>query len=313
MRTALLIWLLFTGGKAFAWGFFAHRKINEHAVYALPKPLFGFYKLHLDYLTAHATDADNRRYVADDEACRHYLDGDRYECAAPFDTLPHTYKQAVALYTEDTLKAHGIVPWHIQAMLYRLTEAFRERHADRILKLSADLGHYVGDLHVPLHATSNYNGQKTGQHGIHALWESRLPELFFEDYVMLTGQAVYLETGSELIWKAMGESFALKDSVLGSERRVSAGFPDALKYSWEMRGQTPVKVYARPFCEAYHRETGQLIQDRMRASVYLLACLWYSCWINAGQPDLKGLPAPETPETPAEQPEKGSMKGRGED
>ena len=60
--------------------------------------------------------------------------------------------------------------------------AFIEKDSDKILKYSADLGHYIADAYVPLHTTENYNGQLTGQKGIHAFWESRLPELFSEDY-----------------------------------------------------------------------------------------------------------------------------------
>jgi hypothetical protein len=65
-------------------------------------------------------------------------------------------------------------------MLQRLTNAFREKDQARILKLSAEIGHYVADAHVPLHASTNHNGQLTGQEGIHAFWESRIPELLAE-------------------------------------------------------------------------------------------------------------------------------------
>jgi hypothetical protein len=58
-------------------------------------------------------------------------------------------------------------------MLNRLTRAFKEHDRERILRYSADLGHYIGDAHVPLHCTRNYNGQLSGQHGIHGFWESR--------------------------------------------------------------------------------------------------------------------------------------------
>ena len=39
---------------------------------------------------------------------------------------------------------------------------------------SAVLAHYVEDGHVPFHAVLNYDGQLTGQHGIHSRWESEL-------------------------------------------------------------------------------------------------------------------------------------------
>lgn len=314
MKVLLAIWLwLLCAGDVYAWGFFAHRKINEHAVYAVPEPLFGFYKLHMDYLVKHATDADNRRYVNTQEACRHYLDGDRYERRAPFDTLPHYYGQAKAKYTEDTLLAHGIVPWHIQLVLLRLTDAFKEKHTENILKLSADLGHYVGDLHVPLHASSNYNGQKTGQHGIHALWESRLPELYYESFDLLTGQAVYTTDYANLIWTAFGESFTLADSVLSSEKRLSVTFQDNRKYGWEVKGQNPVRVYSTAFCQAYYNALGTMVQDRMKASIRMLSMFWYSCWINAGQPVLNVEPAPAAPDEQAPPQPKGSMLGREEE
>ena len=41
-----------------------------------------------------------------------------------------------------------------------------------VLRTAADLGHYLADAHVPLHTTGNYNGQRTNQTGIHALWET---------------------------------------------------------------------------------------------------------------------------------------------
>lgn len=313
MRLGFLMLYLLSCGQVFAWGFFGHQKINEIAVYTLPKPLFGFYKANVDYIRVHATDPDNRRYVVADEACRHYLDGDHYEAKAPFDTLPHLYKDACTKYTEDSILAHGIVPWHVQTVLYRLTEAFKAKDVAKILKLSADLGHYVGDLHVPLHSTSNYNGQKTNQKGIHALWESRLPELYFDNYYLFTGLAVYNETPGISAWKAFDQSYSLVDSVLKTEKRVSLLFPDEQKYTWEVRGTTTVRTYSQPFCSAYHLALGNMVENRMRASIILLGSLWYTAWVNAGQPDLGNMPMNETPKEPETLPENASMIGREEE
>lgn len=295
--TFLLIGLSLVS-RSFAWGFYGHGKINELAVYTLPKPLFGFYKLYTDYLTQHAADADKRRYMVAEEACRHYMDGDFYEHCLPLDTIPKFYRDACAKYGEDTVKAHGIVPWHIQTMLYRLTEAFKAKDVEHILKLSADLGHYVGDCHVPLHATSNYNGQKTGQNGIHGLWESRLPELFNAEYDLFTGLATYCEHPLTATWKAYGESFSLVDSVLNTERKVSSQFSETEKFAFEKRGQNTVKVYSVAFSTAYHQALGNMVEERMKASILLLGSLWYTCWVNAGQPDLPEFKAISTKETP---------------
>lgn len=292
----------------YGWGFYGHKKINETAVYTLPKPLFAFYKLHVDYLTQHATDADKRRYIIAEEACKHFLDGDFYEHATPLDTIPKFYKDACTRYGEDTVKAHGIVPWQIQTVMYQLTEAFKTKSIDKILKLSADLGHYIGDCHVPLHATSNYNGQKTGQTGIHALWESRLPELFNGEYDLFTGQAEYCAHPLNVTWAAYEQSFSLVDSVLKTEKKVSEKFSETEKYSFETKGQQTVKVYSKAFSEAYHTALGNMVEERLRASVIMLGQMWYTCWVNAGQPDLEGMVATNTEAAPEDSIEENTEK-----
>ncbi|MBP6302032.1 MAG: zinc dependent phospholipase C family protein [Bacteroidia bacterium] len=279
-----------------SWGFFAHRQINRLAVFTVPAPLFGFYKANIEYLTEHAVDADKRRYSDEAEACRHYLDADHYEQLPPIDTIPKYWKQAVEKYTEDTLKAYGIVPWHIHLMTFRLTEAFKQKDKRKILRLSADLGHYVADAHVPLHATENYNGQLTGQTGIHGFWESRLPELFSNNYDFFTGKAHHIEDVQQAAWVAVNGSFAAVDSVLRLERELSKQFPDDRKYAFEQKGNMTVRVYSKEYAAAYDRLMGDMVERRMRASVILVGSLWYTAWVNSGQPDLDKLevkPAPE--------------------
>lgn len=273
----------------FSWGFFAHRMINRLAVFTLPESLLLFYKRNIEYITDHAVDADKRRYSDPEEACRHYIDLDHYEAAVPIDSVPRYWKDAVARYTEDTLKAYGIVPWHISLMKYKLTEAFREKNVEKILRVSADIGHYIADAHVPLHSTENYNGQKTNQHGIHGFWESRLPELFSSTYDFFTGRASYLDNVQLAAWAASEGSYAAKDSVLDMERKLNATFPSDRKYSVEQRGQNQVKVYSIEYARAYHSMLGNQVERRMRASILAVGSIWYTAWVDAGQPDLEGL------------------------
>lgn len=267
------------------------------AVFILPEVLLQFYKPHLDYLTTHATDPDMRRYIMAEEACRHYIDLDHYEATVPIDTVPRYWKDAVKKYGEDSLLAYGIVPWHIGLMKFKLTEAFKNKNVSLILKLSADIGHYIADAHVPLHATENYNGQLTGQHGIHGLWESRLPELFSERYDFFTGQARYIDNVQELAWQASESSYAAKDSVLHLERTLHARFDPAYKYTFEMRGQSLVKTYSRAYAEAYHQLLGNQVERRLKASVYAVGCIWYTAWVDAGQPDMLVAPVTIPPDT----------------
>lgn len=278
----------FTTGELHSWGFFAHKRINKMAVFTLPPTMIGFYKKHIEYVSEHAVDPDRRRYSDEEEACRHYIDLDHYG-EHPFDSIPRWWKDAVAKYSEDTLKAYGIVPWHIEKMMYRLTEAFREQNVDRILHLSADLGHYVGDAHVPLHTTENYNGQLTGQRGIHGFWESRIPELMAEDYDYFTGRAKYIEKPLDAAWAILKASFAAKDSVLQLEAELNKRFPADRKYAYESKGNTTIKVYSEEYTREYDKMLNGMVERRLRASIIMTGCLWYTAWVDAGQPDLRKI------------------------
>src|SRR3546814_10784540 len=102
-------------------------------------------------------------------------------------------------------------------MTHRLTDAFLRRDSVRILRYSADLGHYLADAHVPLHTTENYNGQLSDQTGIHAFWESRLPELFATGYDLFTGKAHYIRNIPQETWRIVRDSHRSEEHT--SERQ----------------------------------------------------------------------------------------------
>jgi hypothetical protein len=187
------------------------------------------------------------------------------------------------------LHAYGIVPWQIQWTMRNLTTAFEEKNISKILKYSADLGHYVADAHVPLHSTENYNGQLTNQHGIHGFWESRLPELFSEEYDLFTGKAQYIEDISAFSWNAITGSFDALDSVLRFEKQLNETFREDQKYSIEARGNTNVKVYSLAYSRAYNSALDGQVERRMKQSIWAVGCFWYTAWINAGRPDIDGV------------------------
>ena len=164
-----------------------------------------------------------------------------------------------------------------------------EKDVDKILSLSADLGHYIGDSHVPLHTTENYNGQLTGQRGIHGFWESRLPELKAKDYNYFVGRATYIENILNDEWQTIQESFAAKDSVLGLERQLNNTFPSDQKYTYENRGTSLIKTYSEPYSSAYHQMLNGMVERRLTQSIIKVGSYWYTAWVNAGQPNLDEL------------------------
>ena len=269
------------------WGFFAHKRINYLAVFTLPPEMIGFYKKNITYITEASVDPDRRRYAVEDEGMKHYIDIDHYGEDAIF-TIPRSWDSAVSLFGEDTLRTYGILPWHLQSMYYQLKDAFMVKDPARILRLSAELGHYLGDANVPLHTTENYNGQLTGQVGIHSFWESRLPELFSDEYDFLVGRATYLIDIQKAGWECVEQSHLLTEQVLRTEKELSLRM-EGRKYSFETKGQATAKVYSSAYSKAYHNLLDGMVEARMQNAIKMVGSFWYTAWVDAGQPDLKEL------------------------
>ena len=293
MKTKLtffsLIFLLTSASSSFSfWGFYAHKKINRLAVFTLPPDIIGFYKNHISYIEENAVNPDKRRYAVANEAARHYIDLDVYGENA-LEEVPHRWDSAVAKYSEDTLQAYGIVPWYIFSMKNFLTKAFEEKDLGKILRLSADIGHYIADANVPLHTTENYNGQLSGQYGIHGFWESRLPELYADDFDFFVGKAEYIDHVSLYAWEAVAQSHRAVDSVLKIEKELSQSFNTSKKYSFEERGQSTVRVYSKKYSRNYHALLDNMVERQMRKSIKMVGDVWFTAWVDAGQPDLTEL------------------------
>ncbi len=275
--------------NCFCWGFYAHQKINYYATFLLPPEMLVLYKANINFITEHAIDPDKRRYAIKAEAPRHYIDIDHYG-PYPYTALPRKWADAVAKFGEDTLQEYGIVPWYVQVMLARLTDAFREKNFSRIMKNSADLGHYIADAHVPLHANSNHNGQLTNQKGIHGFWESRVPELLAEkEFDFFIGKATYIADPGSFIWARVLESAKAADSVLAFDRELTKKFPTDQKYAFENRNGNLIRQYSSAYTIAYNKMLDGMIERRMRQSIASVASFWYTAWVNAGQPDLRSL------------------------
>jgi hypothetical protein len=293
-KFVFIIVLLAVSLKSYCWGFFAHRKINNYAVFLLPPQMIAFYKQNINFISEHATDPDSRRNVIPEEAPRHYIDIDHYG-KYPFAALPRRWDDAVCMYGTDTLARYGVLPWYIHLMLTRLTEAFKEKNTYKIIKYSADIGHYIADAHVPLHVNSNHNGQLTDQVGIHAFWESRVPELLAEkDFDFFIGKAVYLTKPNEYMWQRVLESAKASDSVLTFEKALSKQYSAGTKYAFEPRNGITIRQYSTAYTTAYNEKLNGMVERRMRDAIFSIASYWYTAWVNAGQPNLTNLALPDS-------------------
>ncbi len=217
---------------------------------------------------------------------------------APLESLfgkPLACAGAVAF---DRFSEYGISPYNLIQIQGRLTRAMRARDTRAILRLATEMGHYIGDAHVPLHNTTNYNGQLTDQVGIHAFWESRIPELFAdEEYDYFVGPATYISDPAEYYWNVVLTSYQMVDTVLQYEKELRASYPKDRQTCFEERlGQT-IRIECKDFARAYQAKLNGMVERRMRTTIQAIGSAWYTAWIDAGQPDLSGLiPGPSAPD-----------------
>lgn len=377
MTIVLMVLAISASRTADDWGFYAHRKINELAVFTLPVEMLYLYKSNIEYIEEHAVDPDKRRYASVFEGIRHYIDLDQWEKQLPIDSLPFDWSKALlqhsSIYTisgNDTMylkkpeyidwtvqehllllngdqlrldsllrlfrqfvlpqyyesewlvdrdtfqkytgiraqedkiffydhfSEHGVLPYHLEHMQARLSRAFLNKDIALILRLSAEIGHYIGDAHVPLHTSKNYNGQLTDQVGIHAFWESRIPELFAEEeYDFFVGKAAYKNDKPEFFWDMVIKSHQLVDSVLGIEKRLRKQFQDSRQMCFDERLGRTVLTQCEEFARAYQKAMDGMVEERMRASIHAVGSSWYTAWVDAGQPDLRSEMALEINDT----------------
>lgn len=276
-----------------SWGPYGHERINHAAVLALPHPMLPFFYNHIDYITHAGAMPDIRRNILNDknEDPRHYFDQENFRAA---DSLPATLEEARQKYGEEFLQKNGILPWYIPEMMDKLTTAFRKQDKQSILFLAADLGHYIGDAHTPLHTTVNYDGQLSGQNGIHSFWESRMAEQLGGGFNYSPDEAIYLKNISGETRRIIQASNALVESILSAEKELKLQLPADSLYIMDEAGN-PIKnragipIYSNRFTELYNLKTNGMVEQQMQLAIKSTASYWFTAWVNAGKPDLSKL------------------------
>jgi hypothetical protein len=272
-----------------SWGFYVHETATQLAVYKLPKPLCKFFFANIDTISANAIRPDKRRNTDKTEAAKHFIDIENYGNGAMM-IMPHNLQTAVEKYSWDSLKRYGYVPYQILIEYDSLVNAFKHNNSDSIIFYADDLAHYIEDANVPLHTTNNYDGQLTNQKGLHALWESTIPELKLNNYNLHSShKAGYIKDKPDVVWTALRRAHALLPEIFMKEEEVAENFPDSSKYIEKMYYGKRTKVYSNEFAKQYATALSSTINDQLNYCSDMVADFWYSAWIDAGKPNLKHL------------------------
>ena len=285
MKRANIIWLIivplaltsFIG----AWGYDGHRRINYIASKQLKGPFGQFLKNNSDPLKWYAVAPDYNKDIDSEEFHRHFIDADYYD-EYPFTKIPKKYEELISLYGEDKIRKYGIAPWAINETCERIIDLLKKNQIEEAIYNMGVVGHYIADLHMPLHTVINYNGQFSGNDGIHKRWEHRLVDEYVKK-IKPVGKIEKVKDPWSFSMKIVKESFKLHHLILEADTKARKLLT---KEQADRLNSYDVLSFEKPYLDSLYDDTGNLLNERMGRAVMRLASLWNYCWEQAGRPKL---------------------------
>jgi hypothetical protein len=273
--SAVLLGAVAGAGRADAWGKGTHRLVNERAAAGLaaahPEAL-GFFGKHAAALGKLASMPDAAKRDDPAERIRHYLDVDLLD-EPPFAEIPRGWDAVLAKHGEETALDAGRLPWAIEMWVWRLGGAMRAGDGALVLREAAWLGHYGADLAVPLHATVNYNGQLTGNKGVHKRFEVEMVEPHLDGMHFDVPPLEVMVSPLDFTFDELGRSWMHVGAIMDADTAASDADPE----------------YGDAYYTAMWERTGALARERIERAVWIVGSLWLTAWHVAGKPGLQDL------------------------
>jgi hypothetical protein len=275
---ALLVTAL-APSPAFAWGAVAHRYIMRRAIELLPPEIKPFFEHNRDELVLRANDPDLWRVVGfEDEPPNHQIDFgvDDYG-PYPFVSLPREYDAAVQKFGVAVVRRHGLLPWRTMEEFGNLTRIFQGFTRNQLyvegntVVFASTLGHYIQDAYQPLHVHNNYDGQLSGQKGLHSRFESELFERFESRLTINPPALSPVANAREFIFGIALSSFQQVPKILAADREA-IGTKD---------------TYDDAYFEAFFTNIRPVLEQQMAGAITGTASAIAGAWTQAGKPVLK--------------------------
>jgi hypothetical protein len=266
---------------ASAWGFEPHKYIMTRAIALLPPEIRPFFQKYQTTIVEHVIDPDLWRTAGwEQEPPRHFLDMDAYG-PYPFPNFPREREEAIKRYTLEFVEKNGQVPWRSVEIYQKLVEAFKQQapySRDNIKFFSSILTHYVSDAHVPFHAVVNYDGQLTGQWGIHSRFETELFERNRPILRVVPKPIGPVRNPRDFIFDALISGFPLAQTILDADKTAVKGR----------------ELYDDQYFTMFFSRVRPILERRLAEAITASASLIAAAWVEAGRP---GVPL-EQPRTP---------------
>ena len=264
-----LVAAVFAPGTADAWGGRTHEIINRRAVDYMPEDARAAWAPLARSLGAHASDADHRKGTVAGERPRHFIDIDVYD-EHPFDDVPRSLDELIAQQGRETVDQWGIVPWAVDECYRMLVLSLQQDNWASAGAWAADLGHYVADSHQPLHCTVNYDGQNTGNKGVHLRFEVHMMDRHFDEAAIGPIDSLPAAPGDPIpfCFDWIAEAYPELSVILGADDQA--------------RGTD--SNYGDDYYRVLWGETEDVATRQVTRAVRDLAVLYAAAWEGAGRP-----------------------------
>lgn len=176
-KTIIATVLLFSSLSAFGWGSKGHQ-IVSYVGAALATDGQAFWGANLQPMRQLATVPDRvwkSSTLKPREGYQHFFQVDAYYTPEQYTNIvlfPNSYANAVSKFSESTIIKNGTAPWRIRQLYSLALQKFISGDMKAGLEYAGAMSHYIGDISQPLHVTENFNGQFSGNSGIHSYFET---------------------------------------------------------------------------------------------------------------------------------------------
>jgi hypothetical protein len=280
---ATVLWVGLPAAPSWGWGIEVHKLINGHAMDLTHPPLGDFLRQHRERIVELSVDADTRKEKDPSEGSRHYIDFEYYG-GSPYSSIPYHRGEAEVLYGYENMAQWGTLPWRIIDVTMALRDAMADDDWDEVVILAADLGHYVADAHQPLHTTVNYDGQLTGNKGIHSMFEVYMVDKYLDQYHHPTPPLPDIESLSDSVFTWLFESFRDVEIILAADSWARENLKSQKKAIISEGFKVDPDVVPQGYLERLYLQAGLTAWYHMSKATVRLAALWLWAWDQAGQP-----------------------------
>ncbi len=248
-----------------SWGSTGHYKINMASGLSFNSDMVQF-NAWLSILASHASDADYRKSDDPNESVKHYIDIDNYNEFNTDGSIPQTLVEAIAIHGTSFVYGNGILPWATIAAFDSLESCFKRQDMDKAVLFAADLGHYVADGHMPLHITRNYDGQYTGNTGIHSRYESTMINAYISEIIYEGRETVEIQDVNQYIFNYLYTNYSFVSEVLTAD-----------DYAKSVNSN----IYSTEYKQALWDQTKEFTIPLFSNASHALSELIYTAWVHA--------------------------------